>query len=208
MSEGEFISLGWNERHDVELVLNHLRKNLKVSKIALWGRSMGAATAILTAQNDPSLFAIVLDSTFADLNKLALEIGTDKTGLPGFVVKGALSFVKRTLESKAKLDIDLLDIRKAASQCTVPALFIASREDTFVNFEHSLRVYEVYRGRRNLIEASGDHNEARAPTVVRQITDFLNIHIKGKKPEERNRVSIFNEVLPATTKGNLFEKII
>jgi len=33
----------------------------------MWGRSMGAATALLHANRDPSIAGMVLDSAFADL---------------------------------------------------------------------------------------------------------------------------------------------
>lgn len=36
----------------------------KVSKIGLWGRSMGAATSLFYGQKDPSVAALVLDSPF------------------------------------------------------------------------------------------------------------------------------------------------
>ena len=38
-----------------------------VSTIALWGRSMGAATALMHGERDPSIAGMVLDSAFADL---------------------------------------------------------------------------------------------------------------------------------------------
>lgn len=37
---GEYISLGWFERDDVEVIVDFLRKSNKVSTIGLWGRSM------------------------------------------------------------------------------------------------------------------------------------------------------------------------
>ncbi len=42
-----------------------------MSAIALWGRSMGAATALLHSHRDPTIACIVLDSPFADLRQLA-----------------------------------------------------------------------------------------------------------------------------------------
>lgn len=47
MSEGEYISLGWHEKDDLQCVIDYLRSSGKVSLIGLWGRSMGAATALL-----------------------------------------------------------------------------------------------------------------------------------------------------------------
>ena len=44
LSEGEYISLGWFEIEDVEIVVKYLRNTGKVTNIALWGRSMGAVT--------------------------------------------------------------------------------------------------------------------------------------------------------------------
>lgn len=46
-SEGEWISLGWNEREDLDAVIKHLQSLGTVSKIGVWGRSMGAATSIM-----------------------------------------------------------------------------------------------------------------------------------------------------------------
>jgi len=69
LSDGEYVSLGWYERDDLQVVVDHLRASNKVSSIALWGRSMGAATALLHAHRDSSLSALVLDSPFSSLPK-------------------------------------------------------------------------------------------------------------------------------------------
>lgn len=66
-SEGEFISLGWHERDDVDVIVNYLRQERKVNTVGLWGRSMGAATALLHSNRDPSIAGLVLDSAFSDL---------------------------------------------------------------------------------------------------------------------------------------------
>jgi len=64
LSEGEFISLGWFERDDVALIVEHLRNVRNASTIGLWGRSMGAVTALLHGDRDPSIAGMVLDSPF------------------------------------------------------------------------------------------------------------------------------------------------
>lgn len=54
--QGDFISLGWWEREDLAAVVDHLRRpDSTVSSIALWGRSMGAVTALLHGGRDPSI---------------------------------------------------------------------------------------------------------------------------------------------------------
>ena len=46
-SEGDWVTLGWKERADLATVIDYLRSSGTVSKIGLWGRSMGAVTSIL-----------------------------------------------------------------------------------------------------------------------------------------------------------------
>ena len=58
-SEGEFVSLGYYEKDDLKAVIEHLRASGHVSRIALWGRSMGAVTALMHGERDPSLAAMV-----------------------------------------------------------------------------------------------------------------------------------------------------
>ena len=82
LSEGEYISLGWFERDDVAMIVEHLRECRRISTIALLGRSMGAVTALLHADRDPSIAAIILDSPFSDLSKLVNELAYRYTKLP------------------------------------------------------------------------------------------------------------------------------
>ena len=46
-SEGNFVTLGSNEQHDLKVVVEYLTSLETVSCVILWGRSMGAATALL-----------------------------------------------------------------------------------------------------------------------------------------------------------------
>lgn len=96
-SDGEYISLGWWEREDVAMIVEHLRAKRNVSTIALWGRSMGAVTALLHADRDPSIAGLVLDSPFSDLSKLVNELVYHWTKLPAFLVSPVLKLVAGTI---------------------------------------------------------------------------------------------------------------
>ncbi len=73
-SDGDTISLGFYEKFDVECVVKHLRGNAGISTIGIWGRSMGAATAVLYSQMDPSIACLVLDSAFTSLKHIMHEL--------------------------------------------------------------------------------------------------------------------------------------
>ena len=93
-SEGEYISLGWHERDDVNVIVNYLRNQRKVNTVGLWGRSMGAATALLHADRDPSIAGLVLDSAFADLKQLVFELAQTHTKVPSFLVSTAMALIR------------------------------------------------------------------------------------------------------------------
>ena len=53
------MTLGARETDDLEVAVNHLRNEGKTSTIALWGRSMGAVTAMMYSRRDPSIAGMV-----------------------------------------------------------------------------------------------------------------------------------------------------
>jgi pimeloyl-ACP methyl ester carboxylesterase len=130
-SDGEFVTLGAHEVLDVETVVEHLRSRDDVSTIGLWGRSMGAVTAILYAHRDPSIGAIVVDSPFSDLMRLMTEIATDDQagmGLPKPLVKMLLAFMKRSVRRRAGFNLeDVSPVKVVARRTSRPSLATASR---------------------------------------------------------------------------------
>ena len=160
-SQGEYISLGWYEREDVESVIEYLRKTNKVSTIGLWGRSMGAVTAIMYGDRDPSIAGMVLDSAFASLKELIEELVKDRVKLPEFILNQATKLVKSTINKKAKFNLDEIEPKKYAVRCFIPALFCHAKDDTFVNQHHCKDLSDVYAGDKNVVYVEGNHNSTR-----------------------------------------------
>ena len=160
-SQGEYISLGWYERDDVETVVEYLRKTNKVSTIGLWGRSMGAVTAIMYGDRDPSIAGMVLDSAFSSLKELIEELVKSRVNLPNFIVNQATKLVKSTIMKKAKFNLDDIEPKKYAIRCFIPALFCHANGDNFVDKHHCKDLSEVYAGDKNVIYVDGNHNSSR-----------------------------------------------
>mmetsp|Transcript_11879 Transcript_11879/g.10753 ORF Transcript_11879/g.10753 Transcript_11879/m.10753 type:complete len:545 (+) Transcript_11879:35-1669(+) len=176
-SEGEYVSLGAFEKDDLQVVIEYLRNTGTTSTIALWGRSMGAATALLHGERDPSIAGMVLDSAFADLEMLAEEL-VDRGrqhGLyaPGFVVSIAIRFIRSSVLKTAGFDIKELSPIAHADKCFIPALFVAAENDTFVAPHHSRQIFEKYAGDKNLIIVDGDHNSHRPRFMQDSAAIFL-----------------------------------
>jgi len=95
---------------------------------------------------DPSISCAIYDSPFSSLMKLAKQIAKLKTGLPKFIISGALTLIKSIIHSKANFDLEDMEITQYAEKCTVPALFLASKKDSFTNYRHTEKLNNVYKG--------------------------------------------------------------
>lgn len=176
-SDGEYVSLGCFERDDLQVVTEHLRETGTTSTIALWGRSMGAATALLHGERDPSIAGMILDSPFSSLETLAEEMVDRgrKSGLfaPGFIVSIVISFIRSTIRKKAGFDIKDLAPIKHAGSCFIPALFVAGESDEFISPSHSQSIHALYAGDKNIIIVNGDHNTLRPKFLFDSAAIFL-----------------------------------
>ncbi|VFQ60178.1 unnamed protein product [Cuscuta campestris] len=175
LSDGEHVTLGWNERDDLKAVVEYLRQDGNVSLIGLWGRSMGAVTSLMYGADDPSIAGMVLDSPFSDLVHLMMElVDTYKIRLPKFTVKFAIQYMRKAVLKKAKFDITLLNTIKVAKTCFVPVLIGHACDDDFIRPHHSDRVFEAYMGDKNIIKFEGDHNSPRPQFYFDSISIFFN----------------------------------
>ena len=179
LSEGEYVSLGYFEKDDLQSVVEHLRsdKTMPTSTIALWGRSMGASTALMHGQRDPSIAGMVLDSPFSDLTVLAEELVETgrRQGIfaPGFVVSLAIRFVRSSIQEKAKFDIREISPISHVDKSFIPALFVAAEGDTFINPTHSENLSKKYAGDNQLKKVRGDHNSQRDAAFKEAAIRFL-----------------------------------
>ena len=162
MSEGDYVSLGYYEQEDLKTVIHHLKSSGEVSNIALWGRSMGAATAIMYGSRDPTISCMILDSPFTDLTRLAEEmvekVKEHGLNVPNFVVSVALRMIKRSVKSQAGFSIRHISPISHVHRCFIPAMFVAGEHDDFIDKQHSKCLHEKYAGDRNLVIVDGDHN--------------------------------------------------
>lgn len=176
MSEGDFISLGWYERDDCECVVEYLRASGTVSLIGLWGRSMGAATALMHGHRDNTIAAMILDSSFASLEMLVYELykRAELKYVPKFMVGVALRVVRSTILKRAGFDILNLRPCDNVEKCHIPAIFVCAKGDRFIHPAHSEKIYAGYVGEyKNIIRIEGDHNTNRPQFCMDSISIFL-----------------------------------
>ena len=181
LSEGEYISLGYNEKHQVKNIVDFVEKYPGVGKIGLWGRSMGAATALIYTSMDKRIKATVVDSPFEDFRKLAKEMVLGQIKLPGFLVEGAISIIGKSVKNRNGMDINDIKAIDAVKQCEVPVVFIHARDDELVPY---------YKGKTKILKSvNGGHNARRANSLMEFVGDFFAKHLEsGYKIGEYERM--------------------
>lgn len=134
---------------------------------------MGAVTALMHSDRDPSIAGIVCDSAFSDLKQLATELGRKYTKMPGFVLSMGMKFVAKSVKGKANFDLNKVSPINHVDKAFIPALFGHAVDDDFILPSHTENLHEKYSGDKNHITFEGDHNSPRPQFFMDSVAIFF-----------------------------------
>ncbi|MDQ2922815.1 MAG: alpha/beta fold hydrolase [Candidatus Dormibacteraeota bacterium] len=173
------ITLGIKEVLELQAVIAFARKRIPNAKIGLLGYSMGAVVSLLGAAGEPGVEALVLDSPFSDLRALMIENMRRATKLPGspFVWLADCMLWLRTRswmsECSPREVLSSLEPR--------PLFFIHGGADEITSVNHSRRLYDAYRGPREIWIVQGAPHTgayfADRPLYVERVAGFFARHL-------------------------------
>ena len=172
-SEGEYISLGYYEKEDLNSIVDFVEKFPGVGKIGIWGRSMGAVTGLMYSCNDKRIKAQCLDSPFANFKDLAIKLCKQHIYIPEFVINTILYFLKKTIKKKNNLEIENLKPIEFAKLSKTPTFFIHAMKDNLIPYEQTIQIYEKYAGIKSINITEGDHNTPRQKHLIYKIISFF-----------------------------------
>ncbi len=165
-SEGEYCTFGFYEKQDLRAVADTLAKLFPTRPMAIWGASLGGAVAIQAMAVEPRYQFGIVESTFDDFNKVALEYGAD--WLFGLRSHWLTSRVLHKSGQIAHFDPDVVKPVVSAAQINRPVFFIHGDKDARIpmwfgkgNYEAcpapGKRWYQVPgAGHNNLWKIAGD----------------------------------------------------
>lgn len=174
------VTLGYNERLDVEAAVRFLREDVRVAdRIVLFGISMGATAALLAAAETPDVAAVISDSSFLTFKDTVDHHVNAFMRLPSFPFSNELRFF---IERRAGFDASKLDALDAVRRIgDRPILFIAAAHDKRMPPEIAEQLYQACSSpKRDLvvIEGPGDNvhghgYQANPKLYIDRVSRFL-----------------------------------
>jgi pimeloyl-ACP methyl ester carboxylesterase len=164
------------EKEDVCAIVAYLLSR-GCRRIVLWGRSMGAATAVMFYGAYQELLvgtvvALVLDSPFTSLQGLANQFNFTKS-VPGLILEPALQYIRHSILSLHGFDILQASPLAAAQRINIPAIVLSGSEDKTVPPLLSEELYRALVGPKMRIFFLGSHNSKRPPAVFEALRHIL-----------------------------------
>jgi fermentation-respiration switch protein FrsA (DUF1100 family) len=156
-SEGERYSFGVYERRDVLGAVDWLiDQGFEPGNIGALGISLGGGAVDGAAGEDTAIGAVVLDSTFADLNPLIELKWEEESGLPKFFLPG-VNLMNRLMYGWFLTDVHPVeDVAKIAPR---PMLILHCTTDEDVDISHAYQLIEAAPQAETWIIEGCDHAE-------------------------------------------------
>jgi hypothetical protein len=179
----------------VQTVVNFLE--LLGYRIILWGRSMGAATALKFGQAP----IIVADSSFSSFKDLCKEIAKQKAPIlvPNILINClfpcVFSKLRNDILELAHFDVEELDIAENVKKITPEKLviFLTGKQDKLIDKMHSQILFKSFGGERKILEFfRGTHNSKRPSEVMQKVMKHISDFVKEKYSNKQYEITHTN----------------
>ena len=169
------ITFGIKEVLELQAVIAFARKRIPQARIGLLGYSMGAVVSLLGAAGEPGVEALVLDSPFTDLRSLLIENVRRRARLPGTPFVWLAGLMLRVRSGSRLADCNPLAVLSSLEPR--PLFFIHGGADDLTSVNHARRLYDAYRGPREIWIVQGAPHTgayfADRPLYVERVAGFF-----------------------------------
>jgi pimeloyl-ACP methyl ester carboxylesterase len=183
-SGGEQVSGGYFERYDVLGAYDFLRdRNVPADEIGFIGFSMGAATALLAAAEEPGVQALAVDSPYANVSELIARETARKTPFPEWMTPAFMPGTKLAAKVVYGIDVGELVPEKAIVGMGYPILVVHGEADDRIPCEHGSRLHEAAHPDSQLWLVPGvDHVDAYIDLpdeYIEKVTSYFESRIRS-----------------------------
>lgn len=168
-------SFGLNERRDIEGAVDWLAsKGYASGRIGVLGVSLGAASAVGAAAEEPRIGALVTDSGFAEWCPVLQKNWNAQTGLPDLLLPSVL------MMNRAMLGFDQCDARPVSEIGRIsprPILLIHSTDDQLVPVSNVYALKAAAPGAETWVVSGPEHARiynADPAAYIKRVSDFFD----------------------------------
>ncbi len=173
------VTFGIKEVLELQAAIAFARRRIPNARVGLLGYSMGAVVSLLGAAGEPGVEALVLDSPFSDLRTLLVENVRRRARIAGAPLVWLAGLMLRA-RSGSRL-ADCSPIAVLSSLEPRPLFFIHGGADEITSVNHSRRLYDAYRGPREIWIVQGAPHTgayfADRPLYVERVAGFFARHL-------------------------------
>ncbi|CAD8182542.1 unnamed protein product [Paramecium octaurelia] len=169
-SLGDFVTFGLKEEENIAVVVRHLKE--KYLHVILWGRSMGATTALMYTQKNENIKCLVLDSPFLVLEDVVINLIKLKLHTPDIINKGLYLLIRRSIAKLFQFQINKVQLPLNLN-ITCPMLLLSSKQDSLIPQYHFDTIFKGYQGLKRQVVLQCNHNEQRSSEIVQTIIAFI-----------------------------------
>lgn len=147
-SQGDTVSFGVLERHDLLTWINYLTKRFGGVPIFLLGISMGGATALMaTDMNLPgNVKGVIADCPYTSPEDIVKKVCADR-GMP----KHIFPIVALGARLYGKFDITSQSAIRSVAKSKVPILILHGKKDGFIPYEMAQRIYDAAKCEKTIV---------------------------------------------------------
>lgn len=138
--DGLPVTMGVNEVLDVEAVFDYLltQDTVNPERIAVFGSSMGAATAILSAAQMPEIRVVIADAPYSSIRDTLVDGIPQRIGIPPLFFPDVIIAMSSYLSGA---DYRLASPIEALAEIDQPLLLIHGTLDGTIPYHHSEELY-------------------------------------------------------------------
>jgi dipeptidyl aminopeptidase/acylaminoacyl peptidase len=169
------LTFGITERRDIIAAVNWLKqKGYKANKIGVLGVSMGSASVIGAAADNPDIAAIVIDSCYAEVYPIMQKHWQSASGLPDIFLPTTMMFGHLLTGHDPTSSKPVQEISRIAPR---PVLIIHSKIDPYTPVENAYKLKEAYPQAEYWETNAKEHPESYntdSKQYVKKVSDFFN----------------------------------
>lgn len=143
-SEGDRASGGFFEQRDVLGAFDYIqRRGVPSERVGVLGFSMGAATSVLAAEQEPAIQALALDSPYAKVHDLVANEAALKTPFPRWLIPAFIPATRLMADWFYGINLGRMVPEESVAALDYPVLVIHGADDDRVPTEHGVRVHRA-----------------------------------------------------------------